>query len=61
MHARDAKTVTGDADVRDEPFLAGRTERLDRSARRKGSVEVVVVDQVVELDQIDTVDVHALE
>ena len=61
MHAGDAQAVPGHPDVADEPLVAGPGQRLDGAAGPVGDLPLVRLDEVVQLDQIDMVDVHALQ
>ena len=45
----------------DEALVAGGGERLDGAAGRERLVPLVGLDEVVQLDQVDVVDRHALE
>ncbi len=53
--------MAGHADVRHEPLVASREHRFERSARTDRDLPLVGLDEVVQLDQIDTVDTHPLQ
>ena len=46
---------------RARPSSRARGQRLDRPAGAVGHLPLVLLDQVVELDEVDLVDAHALE
>src|SRR6476646_8081660 len=53
--------MPGDADESRQSLVARLRERLDRATRCMGGCPLVLFDQVVELDEIDGVDAHALQ
>ncbi len=57
----DRQAVPGDPDEADEPLVAGLDRRLERASRPERLLPLARVDEVVELDQVDPVDTHALE
>ncbi len=61
MHARDGSTVAGDADEPNETLVARLEHGLERAAFTKRLLPFDDVDEVVQLDQVDPIDTHALE
>ena len=57
----DAGAVAGDADEAHEALVAGLGQRLDGAAGAVGHLPLVGLDEVVQLDQVDGVDLQALE
>jgi hypothetical protein len=61
VHARNGAAVAGDADEPNEAFVTRLDSRLQRAALAQRLLPLDHVDQVVQLDQVDAVDTHALE
>ena len=57
----DPHPVAGHADEAHEALVAGPRQRLDGATRTVGDLPLVLLDEVVQLDQVDVVDVHALQ
>ena len=53
--------MTGDADEADEPLVACLDRRLERAARPERRLPLALVDEVVQLEQVDTVGLEQLE
>ena len=58
VHLGDPQPVSGDADEADEPLVARRGQRRDRTLGTERDVPLVGLDEVVQLDQVDLVDTH---
>ena len=61
MHAGDAGAVAGHADEADQALVPCLGQRLDGAAGAVRDLPLVGLDQVVELDQVDVVDLEALQ
>ena len=58
---RDSHPVARDADEADEPLVPRSHQRLDCAIRAMSDIPLVFLDEVVELDEVDVLDVHALQ
>jgi hypothetical protein len=61
VHPGDAGAVAGHTDVAHQPLVTGPGQCLDGAAGAVGDLPLARLDQVVELDEVDGVDLEALQ
>ena len=61
MHGRDPETVPGHADCASQPLVDGSEQSGHGTVRGEGGLPLVRFDEVVELDEVDSVDTQTLK